>query len=107
MLLEHSSHIAKVSVEATYFHFNPWYILKEKTKPAGPFGTMPDHVIQLNYGEVHTHASYKTTRTWENFNNQGTKILFSDKLWLVANNSKSFVNRSKSMIRNNLGLCKQ
>ena len=58
------------------------YIVKETTKPADPFGTMPqepshpgmgaksDHVIQLNCGEVHTHASYKTTRTWENFNNQ-------------------------------------
>ena len=41
----------------------------------------PDHVIQLNCGEVHTHASYKTTRTWENFNSRGTKmILLSDKL---------------------------
>ena len=48
---------------------------------AGPFGTMPqelrhpvkdakpDCVIQLNCGEVRTHASYKATRTWENFNN--------------------------------------
>ena len=42
------------------------------TKQAGPFGTMPqelwnptkdskpNHVIQLNCGEVCTHASYKT-----------------------------------------------
>ena len=63
------------------------------TKPMDPFGTMPqkpqhhakgaklDCVIQLNWGEVHTHASYKTTTTWENFNNRGTKmILLSDKL---------------------------
>ena len=28
----------------------------------------------------------------------------SDKLWLIANNSKSFVNGSKSIIRNNLRL---
>ena len=28
----------------------------------------------------------------------------SDKLWLVATNSKSFVNGSKSIIRNNLRL---
>ena len=32
-------------------------------------------------------------------------ILLSDKLWLVANKSKSFTNRGKSIIRNNLGLC--
>ena len=65
-----------------------------------------DHVIQLSCGKVHSHASYKTTRTWENFKNWETKIiLLSDKLWLIANNSKNFVNRSESMIRNNLGLC--
>ena len=64
----------------------------------------PDRVIQLNYGEVRTYASYKATRTWENFNNQGTKmILLSDELWSIANNSKSFANGSKSIIRNNLG----
>ena len=71
--------------------------IKETTETAGPFGTMPqepwqhgkgfkpDHVIQLNCGEVHAHASYKTTRIWENFNNQGTKLIhFSDKLWLIV-----------------------
>ena len=70
-----------------------YIILKKMTKPAGPFGTMPqepqhpgkcvkpDHAIQLNCGEMHSHASYKTTRTRENFNNQGTKmILLSDEL---------------------------
>ena len=63
------------------------------TEPAGQSGTMPqeprhpgkgakpDHITHLNYGEVCTHASYKTTRTWENFNNQETKmILLSDEL---------------------------
>ena len=35
----------------------------------------------INCGEVHTYASYKTTRTWENFNNLGTKmILVSDEI---------------------------
>ena len=90
---EYSSHIVKVGVEATCKHFKPWHILKELTEPAGPFGTMPqkpchpgkgaklDQVIQLNCREVHTHASYKTTRTWENFDNRRTKmILLSDKL---------------------------
>ena len=94
-------------------------MLKEMTEPAGPFGTMlqepwhpgkgakPDRVIQLNCREVRTHASYKATRTWENFNNQGTKmILLSDELWLIDNNSEGFGNGSKSMIRN-LGLCKR
>ena len=40
-----------------------------------------DHRIQLNCGEMHTHGSYKTIRTWQSFNNQGTKtILLSDEL---------------------------
>ena len=89
------------------------------TKPPGPFATMPqehwypgkgatlDHVIQLNCQKVVTQASCKTTRTWHDFNNQGTKmILLSDELWLIANNSRSFSNWSKPIIRNNLGLCK-
>ena len=117
--LEQSGHIVKVGIEAACLHLNPWCILKETTEPAGPFGTMsqkpwhpgkgtkPNHTIQLNCGRVRTRASYKRTRTWENFNNQGTKmILFLEEPWLIANNSKSFANKSKSIIRNNLGLCK-
>ena len=70
--------------------------------------TKPDNIIQLNCGEKRTHVSYKATRTWENFNNRGTKmILLSDELWSIANNSKSFANGSKSIIRNNLGLYKR
>ena len=34
----------------------------------------------LNCGEVRTHTTYKITRTWENFNNQGIKILLSGEL---------------------------
>ena len=34
-------------------------------------------------------------------------ILFSEELSLIANNSKSFANGSKSIMRNNLGLCKR
>ena len=60
----------------------------------------------VNCGEVHTHASYKTTRTWENFNKYETKmILVSDELCQSHNNSQSFANGSKSMIRNNVVLC--
>ena len=50
--------------------------------------------------------SYKTNRTWENFNNWGTKmILLSDQVWLIANNAQRFANSSKSII-NNLSFCK-
>ena len=61
------------------------------TKPAGLFGTIPqepaypgkdaklDCVIHLNYGEVYTHASYKANRTWEDFNNRGTKLILLQK----------------------------
>ena len=64
-----------------------YIILKEMIKPTGTFGTMPqepqnpgkcvkpDHAIQLNCGEMRTRASYKTTRTRENFNNQGIKMI--------------------------------
>ena len=68
-------------------------MLMETTEPAGPFETMPqkprhpgkdtklDCVIQLNYAEVHTYASCKTTRTYTSLNNQETKMsLLSDKL---------------------------
>ena len=59
-------------------------------------GAKIGRIIQLNCGEVCTHASYKTTRTWENFNNGGTKmILLSDEPWLISNNYKSFVDGSK------------
>ena len=64
-----------------------------KKNPVGPFGTMlqepwhsgkgakSDCVVQLNCGEVRTHASYKTTRTWEDFNSRGAKMfLLSDEL---------------------------
>ena len=58
------------------------------TKPACPFGTIlrepsgkrsgssakPNRVIQLNCGEMRLYASGKTTRTWESFNNCGTKM---------------------------------
>ena len=79
--LEHSSHIVKVGLKATCKHFMPWCILKETTETACLFATMPqepwhpgkdaklDCIIHLNHGEVGVHASYKSTRTWENFNN--------------------------------------
>ena len=62
-------------------------------------------VIQLNCREVHTHASYTTARTWENFNTRGTKNNPPFRQTMI-NNSHSFANRSKSITRNNLGLCK-
>ena len=49
------------------------------------------------------HASVETTKTWDSFNNGGTKMsLLSDELWLIANNYKSFANRSKPIMRSNL-----
>ena len=55
MQLEHSSHIVKVGVKATCSHLNPWYILKEMTKPAGPFGTMPQEPWQPGKGAKPDH----------------------------------------------------
>ena len=60
-------------------------------------GAKLDRVIQLNWREVRTNESYEATRIWENFSNWGAKMtLISDELRLIANNSKSFVNGSKS-----------
>ena len=40
----------------------------------------------------------------EQLRNKYDPILFSDELWLIANNSKVFANRSKSIIKNDVGL---
>ena len=57
-------------------------------------GCKYDCTIQPNCRKVHNHGNYKTNRTWETFNNQGTKmIILSDELRLTANNSKSFAKR--------------
>ena len=62
--------------------------IEETTEPAGSFKIVPqeprhpgkdakpDCVIQLDCGEVRTHASYKAPRTWENVNNRGTKMIY-------------------------------
>ena len=52
---------------------------------------------------MNIHANVETTKTWDSFNNGGTKMsLLSDELWLIANNYKSFANRSKPIMRSNL-----
>ena len=56
--------------------------IKETTQLAGPFGTMP---------REHRHPG------------KGAKL---DCAISIANNSKSFANRNKSVIRNDLGLYK-
>ena len=67
----------------------------------------PNHIIQLNCREMRTHASYKAARTWENFNNEGTEMIFlPEELGSIANNSEKFTNGSKSIIQSNLGLYK-
>ena len=86
-------------IEGNYQNNKPtnWTMPLEPWHPGK--GAKSDHLIQLNCGEVHTHASYKTTRTLENFNKWRSKmILLSDKLWLIANNSKTFAIGSKSEI---------
>ena len=61
------------------------------------YNAKPDCVIHLNCREVDTHASCKTARTQESFNYRGTKMfLLSAELSLITNNSKMFVNGSKS-----------
>ena len=43
----------------------------------GPDNAKPDHIIKLSCGKVDTHASWKTARTSESFDDQGTiKISF-------------------------------
>ena len=81
------------SVSRLHVNTSSRRILKETTEETTPFGTTrqelshlgkgvkPDRVIQLRSEEVRTHASYKATRTWENFNRRGTKMIpFSDEL---------------------------
>ena len=113
--LECSIHNFQVVVEATCLYFNPWRILNETTEPPDLFGIIPkepwhtgkpDCIIQLNCTEVPANVSYKTIRTWQNFNNRGTKIIISEELWLIASSFKSFANESMSIIKNNLDLCK-
>ena len=119
LLLEHSNHIVKVGVEATCQHFNPDVYSKKQPNQRAHLELCHsnsdthervlnlDCIIQLKCGEMRSHASFKTARTWKSFNNRGTKIfLLSEELWLIANNSKSFENGSKSVRRNNLDLCK-
>ena len=44
--VKQSSHIAKVSVEATFLHFNPWCILKEMIESWHPWkNAKPNSVI--------------------------------------------------------------
>ena len=71
----------------------------------GKFNRGPQVQVRALVELFHRNPGYKITRIWKNFNKQGTKmILLSDKLWLIANNSRSFANDTKSIIRNNLGL---
>ena len=69
------------------------------------YETRPHYPTQLG-GSVHP-CKLKKQPKHGGTSTTGTKMtLISDKLWLIANNSKSFANRSKSIRRNNLGLCK-
>ena len=79
--LEHSSHIVKVymlhantSIPGIYWRERPKRQAHLELWHPGK-GGKPVRVIQLNCGEVRTHVSYKTIRTWQNFNNWGTKMI--------------------------------
>ena len=80
--LEHSSLIVKVSVEATYLHFNPWHILKKTTKPVahlelchknlGILESMRNQIVLSNFTEgkcapmqVIKHPEHGRTSTTE------------------------------------------
>ena len=93
------------------------YMLTIQALTLKPLGTMPqepwhpgqgaklDHVIHFNCGKVWNHASCKTTRKWESFNNREAKMsLRSDELWLIA---RVLQTGAKSIISSNLGLCKR
>ena len=70
----------------------------------GPFETLPQEFghtgshYPTKLREVCTHASCKTTRTWESFNNRGTKWPLEE-LWLTTNNSKNFPRKKNKLCR--------
>ena len=111
MQLQHSSHIAKVSVEATC-----WHILKETTKLVGLFGTIPQESWRPRKGAkpdcvIQSTAKKCTPMQVIKYLEHGRTSTTEEQKWSsfqtnYANNSKSFANRSKSIIRNNLGLFK-
>ena len=83
--LEHNSHTVKVGfwgyiltlqsllhIEGDNQIGMPIWNYAKRTVPWHPGKVAKwDRVIQLNCGEVHTHASYKTTRTQEYFDKWG------------------------------------
>ena len=103
--LEHSSHIVKVDVEATRLHFNCYW---RKCQTHLELCDRNLDILERMLNQIVLFSSsYKATWTRANFNSWGAKmILLSDELWLLDNNSKSFANRNKSLIRNSLGLFK-
>ena len=90
--------------------FKSWFILKETTERAGPFGSMPQEpwhsgkgakadLIALSNSTVGKCTPMQVIKQPENLGNCTTKvILLSDKLWLIA------VIKSRSVIKNNLGV---
>ena len=80
--------IVKVVVKAACQQFRSWCILEEMTVPVSPFRTMPQEPWHPGKGAKSDQVmlpqlcgSYKTTKIWENLNNEGTKMIFlADKL---------------------------
>ena len=66
-------------VHLELFHRNPDTLRRARHT------AKPDHLIQVNYWEVHTHASCGTASIWQSFKHWGTKLfLLSDELWFTG-----------------------
>ena len=101
---------ANTSIPDVYWRkwLNQWAHLELCQKPRNPdiINRVLNQMVLSNStvgNWAHMHVK-KTNRTWENLDIWETKIiLLSDELRIIAN-FKSFVNGSKSITRNNLGL---
>ena len=95
--------------DLTYIEGNDWTTIPfgnipQKCWQPGKDAT-PDQIIQSTV--VKCAPMQVVNQSMGQLQQQGTKMsLLSDELWLITNNSKSFANRGKSIIRNDLGLCK-
>ena len=116
--LVHISHIFKVGVETTCYtsipdeYWRKWLNQRAHLELCNRNPDILERVlnrIALSNSTAGKYAPKQVIKQpeHENFNNWGTKmILLSYVLSLVANNFKSFPNGSKSIIKHNLGLCK-
>ena len=112
--MEHSKHILKVGDNTTCNTSSPdIYWRKQLNQQAhlelghrnpGILGRVLNQIALSN--STATKCAPMQVIKQQECGRTSTVEELSDKLWLTANNSKSFANRSKSIIRNNLGLFK-